>query len=163
MKTWLKLTILTLLIVGQNNAFAQEKKLVSGNSFAVGIPIGDMASTYDLGFGVYGNIDYNINKLLVGRFDLGWNTFSGADQTDPVTGLPIDVQQDIWEFTAGLRLKLAIFYLEGRGGYFTGISSWGVVPAVGLRLGSFDIQGNMNFAGDNQWGGARVSYYWGKK
>ena len=161
MKTSLKILFIILLVTSLNNAFAQEKKLISGTSVAVGFPIGNMASAYDFGYGVYGVIDYNINKILVGRFDLGWNTFSGPDITDPITGLPIEVQQDIWEFTAGMRVKLAIFYIEGRGGYFTGVKSWGVVPAVGLRLGKFDIQGNINIAGDNHWGGARVGYYWG--
>ncbi len=138
-----------------------EKKWVSGNSFNLGFPIGDMESLYDLGYGIYGNVDYNINKLLVARFDLGWNTFYGSDLTNPITGLPEEIKMDIWEFTAGLRARVSIFYVEARGGYFTGADSWGFVPAVGLRLGKFDIQGNLNVAGDYHWGGARLSYYWG--
>ena len=50
-------------------------------------------------------------------------------------------------------------YIEARGGYFSGINSWGVVPAFGFRFGKFDIQGNFTLAGDKQWGGARLSYY----
>ncbi len=138
-----------------------EKKLVSGNSFNVGIPIGNMESRYDLGLGIYGNIDYNFNKFLTARFDLGWNTFDGPDVTDPNTGFVEDVQMDVWEFTGGLRAKLSVFYVEARGGYFTGVSSWGFVPAVGVRLGKFDIQGNLTVAGDNHWGAVRLGYYWG--
>ncbi len=144
------------------NAQAQEeKKWVSGNSFNVSFPVGDMESIYDLGLGIYGNIDYNINKVFAARFDLGWNTFSGSDIIDPITGFSEKPKMDVWEFTAGLRAKLAFVYVEARGGYFTGVKSWGVVPAVGVRLGKFDIQGNLNIAGDNQWGSARLTYYWG--
>ena len=62
---------------------------------------------------------------------------------------------------AGARLKVAFLYVEGRGGYFTGVNSWGVVPAVGLRFGRIDIQGNYNIAGEDHWGGVRVAFYWG--
>jgi len=48
-----------------------------------------------------------------------------------------------------------------RGGYFTGVDSWGYVPAVGLRFGRLDIQGNYTIAGDNKWGAVRVAFYWG--
>lgn len=161
MKTTLKLTFIILLLGGFNKTFAQDAKLVSGNSITVGFPTGNMASDYDFGYGVYYNLDYSLNSLLVGRFDLGWNTFSGPDGTDPITGLPVEVQQNVWEFTAGMRMKLSVFYLEGRGGYFTGVNAWGVVPAVGLRFGKLDIQGNLTIAGENQWGGARIGYYWG--
>ncbi len=139
----------------------EEKKWVSGNSFNVSFPVGDMESIYDLGLGIYGNIDYNINKVFAARFDLGWNTFSGSDIIDPITGFSEKPKMDVWEFTAGLLAKLAFVYVEARGGYFTGVKSWGVVPAVGVRLGKFDIQGNLNIAGDNQWGSARLTYYWG--
>ena len=140
----------------------EEKKWVSGNSFNAAFPIGDMESMYDFGWGIYGNIDYNFNKFLIGRFDLGWNTFDGPDLTNPITGLQEEVKMDIWEFTAGLRARLSIFYIEARGGYFTGVNSWGFVPAVGLRFKKFDLQGNLTIAGDNHWGGIRIGYYWGQ-
>ncbi len=162
MKTILKLLVIVFVLTGLNRVYAQEKKLVSGNSFTVGLPIGNMASTYDFGWGIYANIDYNLNSVLAARFDLGYNSFSGPDSANPVTGLPEEVQQDVWEFTAGLRAKIAIVYVEARGGYFTGVSAWGVVPAIGLRLGKLDIQGNLNIAGENHWYGARIGYYWGK-
>ena len=54
-----------------------------------------------------------------------------------------------------------MFYIEVRGGYFSGINEWGFVPAVGLRMGKFDIKGNYNFAGDKEWAAVRLSYYWG--
>ncbi len=164
MKTLIRtITIMCLVFFGivVETQAQEEKKLVSGNSFNVAIPIGDMESTYNLGLGIYGNIDYNFNKVFAARFDLGWNTFSGSEIVDPITGLIEEPKMDVWEFTAGLRAKLAFVYVEVRGGYFTGVKSWGVVPAVGVRLGKFDIQGNLNVAGDNQWGAARLTYYWG--
>jgi len=36
------------------------------------------------------------------------------------------------------------------------------VPAAGIRIGKFDIQGNYTIAGDNQWVSARVAYFWEK-
>lgn len=156
------LVLFVLLSLSVSNSFAQEgeKKWVSGNSFNVAFPIGNM-ETYNLGLGIYGNIDYNFNKVLAARFDLGWNYFKGDDYTDQTTGLTEEVKMNVWEFTAGLRARLSIFYVEGRGGYFTGVNSWGFVPAVGVRLGKFDIQGNLTVAGDNHWGGVRLGYYWG--
>ncbi len=154
------LFILLLFVAVVNPGYAQDAKWTSGNSLSVSFPMGTMADTYDLGLGIYGNIDYHMNKLLALRFDLGWNRFSGSGIVDPNTGLTEDIQQTIWEITAGVRLKLAVFYIEGRGGYFTGVSSFGVVPAVGLRLGKFDIQGNMVLAGNDQWAGVRLGYYW---
>ena len=140
---------------------AQEKKFVSGNSVTFGFPVGDMESLYDFGWGIYADFDYNFSKFLIARFDLGWNTFSGTYKDE--LGLDVDRKQDIWEFTGGLRAKIAMFYVEGRGGYFTGINEWGVVPAVGIRLGKIDIQGSLTVAGDYHWGGARIAYYWGNK
>ncbi len=137
---------------------AQEKKLVTGNSITLGFPIGDMEGMYDMGWGIYGNVDYNFSKFLTGRFDLGWSTFS--NNLAPVEGIEFD-NLDIWEFTGGLRANISVFYLEGRGGYFTGINQWGVVPAVGLRFGKLDIQGSLTVAGDYHWGGVRIGYYWG--
>ncbi|RLD20645.1 MAG: hypothetical protein DRI69_05845, partial [Bacteroidetes bacterium] len=67
----------------------------------------------------------------------------------------------VWEFTAGLKANLGPVYAEARGGYFTGIHEFGFIPAVGLRLGHFDLQANYKLAGDNQWFGARIAWYWG--
>ena len=161
----MKVFFLTVLLAGMvsftANAQKKERKLVSGNSVSFGFPTGNMASTYNFGWGIYGNIDYNLVKFLALRFDLGYNSFSGPDITDPVTGLPDTPKMNVWEFTAGARLKVAFLYVEGRGGYFTGVNSWGVVPAVGLRFGRIDIQGNYNIAGEDHWGGVRVAFYWG--
>jgi len=148
----------TFVSAAQRN---NEKKLVSGNSVNFIFPIGEMSEKYNFGWGIYGNIDYNFTKFLAARFDLGWNSVSGPDITDPITGLPETPKMNLWEFTGGLRFKVAFFYVEGRGGYFTGVNSWGYVPAVGLRFGRLDIQGNLNVAGDNHWGGVRVAFYWG--
>ena len=107
-------------------AQTQEKKWVYENSFNVSLPIGDMGSTYNIGLGLYGNIDYNFHKIFAARFDLGWNTFYGSDIIDTTTGLSEKPKMDVWEFTAGLRAKLAFIYVEARDGYFTGVNSWGV-------------------------------------
>jgi len=143
---------------------AQESGWKSGNSFSVGFPVGNMEA-YSHSFGIYGNVDYNFNKHFAARFDLGWNDFSGPEKTwidhNGITHTD-QPNMSVWEFTAGFRAQVSILYIEARGGYFTGVQNWGVTPAVGLRFGNFDIQGNFNVAGDYHWGGVRLAYYWGK-
>ena len=164
-----KLSILSMLVLASlffnSSLRAQdnEKKLISATGINFAFPIGDMSSVYNFGWGFYADIDYNLNKFLTARMDIGWNQFNGDDILDPVSGISNKVNQSVWEFTGGLRANLAFVYLEGRGGYFTGVNSWGFVPAVGVRFGNIDIQGNFTVAGDNHWGGVRVAYYWGNK
>ena len=158
-------------IQAQAQETKKEKKFVSGNSFNVAFPMGDMESLYNTGWGIYANFDYNFSSFLAARFDLGWNSFNGTDLT-PDLGLksasayeaPVVTvgNLDVFEFTGGLRAKIAFFYVEARGGYFTGINEWGVVPAVGLRFGRLDFQGSYTVAGNYQWAGARVGFYWGR-
>ena len=169
MKVFTKVfAIACLLSIMTVQAQAQEKKSekgwVSGLSFSSAFPVGNM-ERYSYGFGLYSNFDYNFNKNFSARFDLGWNDFSGPETTFIDNKGKTHTDQpnmSVWEFTAGLRAKISVIYIEARGGYFTGVNSWGVVPAVGLRFGKFDIQGNFSIAGDYHWGGARISYYFGK-
>lgn len=162
-KTILLMSILSGLLIDLEAQ--SEKKLIGGNSFNIMIPQGKLADTYDHGFGFFGNFDYNLNKHFALRFDLGWNDVSGeettiVDQDGTVhTNHP---NMSVWEFTGGLKAGVSIFYLEGRGGYYTGIGQWGIVPAAGLRIKKFDIQGSYTFAGEYEWFSARIAYYWAK-
>ncbi len=161
-KVFAILLILTLGTIG-NKVQAQDSGWKSGNSLSVGFPVGNM-EIYSHSIGIYGNIDYNFNKFLAARFDLGWNDFSGPKRTwiDQSGNTHTDhPNMSVWEFTAGLRAKVSVFYIEGRGGYFTGVNRWGVTPAVGIRLGKFDIQANFNIAQEYHWGGIRLAYYYG--
>lgn len=165
MNTKIKLVGLSIMIISflSANAQSQEKGLVYGNSFSVSIPAENM-ETYQHGFGVIANFDYNFNKNIAARFDLGWSDFSGDERTyvDSYGMVHVDhPNMSVWEFTGGLRAKVSVLYIEARGGYFTGVNSWGYTPAVGLRIGKFDLQANYTVAGDNQWGGVRVAYYYG--
>ncbi len=161
------MTVMILLFLSAGSLFSQEnneKKWISANSFNVIIPQGDMKDTYNYGLGIYGSIDYNFSKNLAWRFDLGWNDLEGDEKTvvdtlgNVYTNKP---KMSVWEFTTGFKASVSIFYIEARGGYFTGVHEWGIVPAVGLRIGKFDIQGNYKLVGDNNWFGARIGYYWG--
>jgi len=155
---------LLIMLAFTNSIKAQDKGWTSGNSFSVAFPIGNL-ERYSHGFGVYGNFDYNFNKVLAARFDLGWNDFSGPEKTwmDQSGIVHTDhPNMSVWEFTAGLRAKVSILYIEARGGYYSGVNRWGVTPAVGLRFGKFDIQANLNIAQEYHWGGIRLAYYYGK-
>ena len=152
-----------LLFILLGSSFAQESKLISGNSLNVMIPQGDLAKEYNFGIGIYGNVDYNFNEHLTGRFDLGWNDLEGDEKTIADTAGNVYTHKpniSVWEFTTGLRLRFSVFYVEARGGYFTGVHEWGVVPAVGLRFGKFDVQGSYKIVGDSNWIAARIGYYW---
>ncbi len=154
----LVLTLLMVLVVNIDAQAQDDKKFTAGNSLNIALPLSDMGNFYDYGWGIYANFDYNLNELLVARFDFGYNSFSGPD--DLSTLIPEDVQMDVWEFTAGLRAKMSVFYAEARGGYFIGADSWGFVPAVGLKFKKVDIQGNLTITGDMQWAGVRIGYYY---
>jgi len=143
---------------------AQEKKLIGGNSLNVIIPQGTLANKYDHGFGIYANYDYNFNEHFAARFDLGWNDISGPEINfiDSDGNYHYDhPNMSVWEFSAGLKAQVSIFYIEARGGYYSGVNSWGYTPAVGLRIKKIDLQGNYTFAGDNEWASVRLAYYWG--
>ena len=158
-------TILVLTIASIQANAQEEEKLISGNSFNIFIPQGTFADTYDHGFGVYSNFDYNLNKFFALRFDIGWNDVSGQETTylDTLGVIHINhPNMSVWEFTGGFKASVSIFYIEARGGYFTGVNEWGFVPALGLRIGKLDIQGNYSFVGDSEWVSVRIGYYWGK-
>ncbi len=164
-KKTLMVIVVLVLGVGTGQLKAQDSGWKSGNSFSVGFPVGNLEN-YAHSFGVYGNFDYNFNKHFAARFDLGWNDFSGPEKTWvdlDETVHTIHPNMSVWEFTAGFRAKVSIVYVEARGGYFTGVDQWGFTPAVGLKLGRFDLQGNFNIAGDYHWGGLRLAYYYGSK
>ena len=165
MKTNIRIfTMIIVFTIAQSSQVkAQEKGWTSGNSFSVAFPVGNM-ELYSHGFGVYGNFDYNFNSFLAARFDLGWNDFSGPERTWIAQNNTVHTDHpnmSVWEFTAGLRAKVSILYVEARGGYYSGVNRWGVTPALGLRLGKFDIQANLNIAQEYHWGGIRLAYYYG--
>jgi len=138
-----------------------ESKLRIYSSFSYVQPVQGL-SKYSYSFGVYSNIDYNFNKNFAARLDVGWNDFSGPEKEYIDQNKVVHTEHpnmSVWEFTAGLRVSAGPVYLEGRGGYFTGINSWGYLPAVGLKIWKLDIQASYTFAGDKQWATARVGYY----
>ena len=152
-----KITFILLLTISFiSSVNAQEKKFVSGNSLTYIMPQDALGDIYSSGYGIYANFDYNFSKHLVGRFDLGWNTFNGTD----VLGVTVE-NKNVWDFTAGARARISLFYAEFMGGYYTGFNSWGYKPAVGIRWNKLDLQGNINFVNDTKWIGVRLGYYWG--
>jgi len=164
MKTKITLLGLALLLSVFFSANAQEKGWISGNSITYSAPAGNMDS-YNYGLGFYGNVDYIFNEHFAARLDLGWNEFTGPEHKYIDTGgnwHDITPTMSVWEFTAGARANAGIFYAEARGGYFTGIHEWGIIPAVGLRYKNFDLQGSLTMANGYHWAGVRLAYYWGK-
>ncbi len=138
-----------------------DSKLIVYSSFSYNHPMQGI-DNYNHGFGVYSNFDYNLNEHFTIRLDIGWNDFSGPEKEyiDQNGNKHYDhPNMSVWEFTAGLRAGVGPVYLEGRGGYFTGVSSWGFVPAVGVKVWKLDIQAGYTFASEKEWGVIRVGYY----
>ena len=119
-------------------------------------------SKYEYGFGINSHFDYNFNKHFAARLDIGWNDVSGPETKYIDQGGTVHVDHpnmSIWEFSAGLRAYAGPAYIEGRGGYFTGIDSWGYIPAIGVVIWKLDIQVNYVIAGKKEWAGVRIGYY----
>ena len=156
---------LAFSVTGRAQAQNDEKGFIAGNTVNFMFPQGSKTDTYNFGWGIYANMDYNFNKHLAARLDVGWNTVTGPETTyaDSLGFVYTDTpKMSLWEFTAGLKASVSVVYIEVRGGYFTGINSWGFVPAVGLRIGRFDIQGSYTMAGDDKWISGRIGFYWAK-
>jgi hypothetical protein len=131
------------------------------SSFSYSNPTQGLA-LYKYGFGIYSNIDYSLNDYFTLRLDIGWNDYSGPEKEFVDKNGTVHTDQpnmSVWEFTAGLRAGAGPFYIEGRGGYFTGVASWGYVPAVGVIIWKLDLQASYVFAGDKEWAGIRLGYY----
>jgi len=170
MKTYKILVLVSILLIFSFNTNAQDTTTVNKNhdqglelyaSFSGGFAVNDI-NDYEYSFGAYTHLDFNINKHLAYRLDIGWNDFSGPE----VEYLDTDGKyhkstpsMSVWEFTTGFRYKVSLFYVEGRAGYFTGIHSWGIVPAVGIKYRDFDLQANIILTSDVQWGGLRIGYF----
>ncbi len=155
--------VIGLLVQVTVSAQNSESRLTGGNSLSYIIPQADLADSYDHGFGFYGHLDYKLIDLLSLRADVGWNDISGdeLEYVDSNGNIRTDRPHvTVWEITGGARLNLAIFYLEGRAGYFSSLNSFGFIPAAGFRIGKFDIQGNWAFVGDDQFIGIRAGFYW---
>jgi len=166
MKQFSKTIILGSLLFFSFSLFGQrkesEKGWLTGNSITYCSPVGNMEA-YNYGLGFYANADYVFNNYFAARLDIGWNDFTGPEHRYiDVNGNYHDTKPSlsVWEFTAGARANISIFYLEGRGGYFSGVHGWGIVPAIGLRYKKIDFQANFNIVGDYHWGGIRLAYYW---
>jgi len=114
-KLFLSFAVLFLVLLSGK---AQDQKWSSATGINFAFPVEDMGDVYNFGWGIYGDIDYNFNKILAARLDIGWNQFSGDDIIDPVTGFPEEVRQSVWEFTGGLRAKVAFLYAEFKGRVF---------------------------------------------
>jgi hypothetical protein len=164
--------IVTILVGSSSFAQFDSAKFTAGNSFQFVMPMGDFGDHHDNGYGIYGNVNYDISDFLTARFDLGWNKVGGSDVTidsydytkqtlaKSSDGYSYD-DYSFWEITAGLRANIGIFYVEGRAGYFSGHhGGFGFVPAVGVKFKKFDFQANYAIVSDASFVGLRIGYYW---
>lgn len=157
--------IIAVIFASAGMVQAQEVKLIGGNSISFVVPQGKLAETYDFGLGFFGSIDYNLNDNFALRLDLGSVDLSGPETqyTDPNGVVHVNhPERTVWELSVGARAKASIFYVEGRAGYFFSFKEVGFVPAAGLRIGKFDLQGNYAIANKDEYFSVRLGYYWAK-
>jgi hypothetical protein len=158
------LAIVLILFITQNiKAQGNDDlpKLRIYSSFSYNRPMQNM-NKYEYGFGIYSNVDYNFNKHIAARLDIGWNDYSGPETTYIDQNGIVHTEHpnmSIWDFTAGLRAMAGPAYIEARGGYYTGVNSWGYVPAIGIVFWKLDLQASYNIVGDKEWLTIRLGYY----
>jgi len=155
--------LVSLFTIGNLNAQSKSElpPIRIYSSFSYNRPINNMIK-YEYGFGIYTNIDYNFSKHFAARLDIGWNDFSGPETTYIDQNGNVHTEQpnmSVWDFTAGLRAMAGPAYIETRGGYYTGVDSWGYVPAIGIVFWKLDLQASYNIVGDKEWATIRLGYY----
>jgi len=128
---------LFLIIVAlsiSHSGFSQ--RILAGNSVSYLNGSGNFGEMYDAGFG----ISFNTELKIVGQFavtgEFGWNHWKGNSD---FPGSKIS-DTNVFDLLIGGKIGLWLIYLEARTGYyFGGVNEFVVIPAVGLRLGKFDL------------------------
>lgn len=135
-------------------------QFIGGNSIAVLVPSGDFGETHTVGLGLYGNLEYELSEKSALLFELGWAQWSADDE------LGNSVVEDLttWSLLGGINFSiLGPLYIEGRGGYyFNDLQEWALIPAIGLRLGKFDLNVGANVLDPVPFWNGRIGFFWAK-
>ena len=132
---------------------------IGGLSIAALAPTGDFAESHTAGLGVYGNFEYQFAEKAAFTAELGHAQWAAEDEE----GNDV-VNEDIRTFSAvvGLNYRfLGPLYVEGRTGYyFSDLNEVVLIPALGVRLGKFDLNMGANVLDPHPFLVVRVGFFW---
>jgi hypothetical protein len=123
-------------------------------SFGAGLtmkyPYESFGDDFNTGYGLQAIMDYPFIPLLDVTAGIGWNHFPEGDAQEAL---------DIWEFTAGARLRLGVFFMSGEVGYYTKVDDTSFLPGMGLRFTHLELAFNIRAVPSGSWTGLRLGYY----
>ena len=123
-------------------------------SFGAGLtmksPSESFGVQYNTGYGLMAFMEYPFIPLLDVTAGIGWNHFPEGDANEAL---------DIWEFVAGARLRLGVFFMSGEAGYYTQIKETSFLPGLGLRFTHLELALNIRAVPSGSWLGMRLGFY----
>ncbi len=132
---------------------------IGGFSLAIILPSGEFSDTHAAGVGFYGNFEHQFTEKFAFVAETGGASWTALDEETNEY-----VEQDINTISvmAGANYKfLGPLYAEGRAGYyFRDLNKFALIPAVGLRLGRFDVNLGANVIDPYPFLNLRVGFFW---
>lgn len=157
MKRWIILAAVLMLAAAPASAQKAAKKAEprGGLAFAWLLPQDGLKDTHDKGWGIHLLFAYQVAD----KMDLSVTTGYDRVLADADAGAMGAEDFTMWEFTAGPRARIDLFYIGIEGGYFTKIDEWGLVPNAGIRYKRFDVGYRMKTSGDTKIHAIRAGYF----
>ncbi|GEM_PF-6357476 len=152
-------TLAFLFSIFQTSVFAQLSTSSSvGLSYI--IPASNTGDHYDSGFGVIGTSNIQIIPLLGIAVTGSYNNLKSKEISIDGSGNVMDGEDmNIYGITAGPYVKLALFDIGVKGGYYFGdISEWAVLPFVQLILWKLTVGAEYKTTSDTKWYAIYLNY-----
>lgn len=149
--------IVSLVCVVSTTAFSQQLRIGSSVSFMN--PIKELGKSYERGFGINANLEYDIPGTLAFVGEGGWSRWQAQD----LDGMNIGAADAI-HLVAGVKLNvIGPLYAEGRAGYYFGdFDRFVFIPAAGLRLRRFDVNIGYQTIHGLQFIDTRIGMFWAR-
>jgi len=148
-----------LVALSMLSTAAMSQRFHFGNSVSFLNPIKDLGNTYQRGFGINANFEYNIPGTLAFVGEAGWSRWEAQDLDGGSSG-PAQVIHAV----AGVKLNvIGPLYAEGRAGYYFGdFDRFVFIPAAGLRLRRFDFNIGYQVVNELQFIDTRIGILWAR-
>lgn len=153
----IRVSLLAFLFFIAATAYAQ--RLHVGSSVAFMNPVKAMGKTFERGFGINANLEYDVPGTLAFVGEAGWSRWKrraldGMNSSD----------REAVHVTGGLKVNvIGPLYAEGRAGYYFGnFDRFIFIPAAGLRLKRFDVNIGYQLLNDMQYVDTRVGIFWAR-
>ena len=157
MKNILGLTALAVVLLAALPASAQKATAKpepkGGLALAWLLPQDSLKDTHDKGYGIHMFFAYQLADKMDLSMTTGWNRLLADSEAEGAEDFTM------WEFTAGPRARISLFYLGIEGGWFTKIDEFGWVPNAGVRYKRFDVGYRMKTSGETKVHTIRAGYF----